>query len=339
MRVQFVSSALGAIVLGGDGGLHQIGSGPAMTHGLVDQGQALGDHPRVPQRAILVLQQHHRPIGVEPGRGAGVLQQQQGGQAHDLRLAGEQPQQQPRQADGLSAQRAAGQQFLAAGRIALVEDQIDHGRHGVEALGPLLEAGRAERHVGRADPGLGAGDPLLHRRLADQEGAGDLPDRQARDDPQGHGHLLGGGQVRMAADEQQPQHVVAIVLAVQPVDQGGLGVLQVGDQLLGRQRGRLALLAHPVQRGVAADQDQPRGRVARRTVLGPGLQGPKAGVLKGLLGGVQVAEIAQQGRHRLGPRGGQGGVDPGRVDIGDGHAPASFMRALFTRASVRRPGR
>jgi hypothetical protein len=33
-------------VLGGDGGLDQIGAGPAMAHGLVDQGQALGDHPR-----------------------------------------------------------------------------------------------------------------------------------------------------------------------------------------------------------------------------------------------------------------------------------------------------
>jgi hypothetical protein len=271
--------------------------------------------------AVLVLQQHHRPVGVEPGRGAGVLQQQQGGQAHDLRLAREQAQQQAGQPDGLVAQRAAGQQLLAAGRIALVEDQVDHGRHGVQPLGPLLDAGRAERNVGGPDPSLGAGDPLLHRRLADQEGASDLPDRQARDDAQGHGHLLGGRQVRMAADEQQPQHVVAIVLAVQPVDQGRLGVLQVGDQLLRRQGGRLALLAHPVQGGVATDQDQPGGRVARRPVLRPGLQGPQAGVLVRLLGGVQVAEIAQQGRHRLGPRGGQGGVDPGRVDIGDGHAP------------------
>src|SRR5690349_11656875 len=83
----------------------------------------------------------------------------------------------------------------------------------------------------------------------------------------------------------------------------------------GRQQRRPALLAHPVQGGVAADQDQPGGRVARRTVLGPGLQGAQAGVLERLLSDVQIAEITQQGRYRLRPRGGQGGVDPGRVDI------------------------
>jgi hypothetical protein len=157
----------------------------------------------------------------------------------------------------------------------------------------------------------------------------------------------------MAADEQQPQHVVAIVRAVQPLDQGGLGVLQVGDQLLRRQRRRLALLAHPVEGGVAADQDQPGGRIARRPVLGPGLQGPQAGVLERLLGGVQVAEIAQQGRHRLGPGGGQGRVDPGeravqhqrrlavlaqgrggrgRHQPGDGAQPTALLGQLFLTA-------
>ena len=35
---------------------------------------------------------------------------------------------------------------------------------------------------------------------------------------------------------------------------------------------------------------------------------PQAGVLVGLLGGVEVAEVAQQGADRLGPRRGQGGA-------------------------------
>ena len=43
------------------------------------------------------------------------------------------------------------------------------------------------------------------------------------------GDLLRRRQVRMAADEQQPQDVVAVVGPVQPVGQGVLGVLQVGD--------------------------------------------------------------------------------------------------------------
>ena len=61
-------------------------------------------------------------------------------------------------------------------RIAFVEHQIDHRRDGGEALGALGRARRLERHVGFGDARLGAGDALLHGRLADQEGARDLLD-------------------------------------------------------------------------------------------------------------------------------------------------------------------
>jgi hypothetical protein len=77
-----------------------------------------------------------------------------------------------------------------------------------------------------------------------------------------------------------------------------------------------------VDRDVAADQHQPGGRVARRAVLRPGLEGAQAGFLKRLLGGVEVAEVAQQGRQRLRTRGGQRRVDPGEVGPGSAHAPA-----------------
>ncbi len=65
--------------------------------------------------------------------------------------------------------------------------------------------------------------------------------------------------------------------------------------------------------GVAADEDQPSDRIARRPVLGPGPQRPQAGLLKGLLGGVQIAELAQQGAHGLGTGRAQRRVDPGQV--------------------------
>ena len=45
-----------------------------------------------------------------------------------------------------------------------------------------------------------------------------------------------------------------------------------------------APLAHAVQRGVAADQDQPGGGIARRPVLRPAFQRAQTGVLKRLLG-------------------------------------------------------
>ena len=80
-----------------------------------------------------------------------MLQQQQRGQPHDLRLALEQPQQQPRQPDGFLAQGFADVGGVAAGGIALVEDQIDHGGDGGEPLAALHRARGLERHVGVGD--------------------------------------------------------------------------------------------------------------------------------------------------------------------------------------------
>ena len=115
-------------------------------------------------------------VRVEPCFGTGVLDQQQGCQSHHLGLGREQAQQQSRQADGLVAESALGLHRLAAGRIPLVEDQVDHRRHGREAFSAFDRPRRLERRVTGADASLGAGDPLLHGRLADHEGAGDLTD-------------------------------------------------------------------------------------------------------------------------------------------------------------------
>ena len=235
-----------------------------------------------------------------------MLQQQQRGQPHDLGLALEQPQQQPRQPDRLLAQRRADLGGVAAGRIALVEDQVDHGGDGGEPLGALHRARRLERHVGVGDARLGPGDALLHRGLADQEGARDLLDREPGDDAQRQRDLLRRRQVGMAADEQQPQDVVAVVRAVEPLGQLLLGVVEVGDRLV-RRAAAAACLPPPdiVDRDVAADHDQPRRGIARRAVLRPALQRAQAGVLERLLGGVEIAEIAQQRADRLGTRRGQ----------------------------------
>ena len=81
--------------------------------------------------------------------------------------------------------------------------------------------------------------------------------------------------------------------------------------------------SHPIQRGVAAHQDQPRCRIARRPVARPVLQRAQAGFLECLLGGIEVAEIAQQRADRLGSRGGERRVDPGDV----AH-PAPRVRAV-----------
>ncbi len=118
----------------------------------------------------------------------------------------------------------------------------------------------------------------------------------------------------MAADEQQPQDVIAIVRIVETLDQRDLGVVQVRHELLGGERLLLAPAPGAVDRDVAPDEDEPGGRVARRAVLRPGLERPQARFLKRLFGGVEIAKIAQQRRDRLRAGRGQRRIDP--CDVG-----------------------
>ncbi len=202
---------------------------------------------------------------------------------------------------------------VAAGRIALVEDQIDHRGNAGEPLAALHRARRLERHVGVGDAGLGAGDALLHRGFRDQERARDLFHGQARDDAQRQRDLLRRRQIGMAADEQQPQDVVAIMRAVEPLGDRFLGIAEIGDRIVLGQRLLLAASPDVVDRDIAPDHDQPCRGIARRPVLRPAFQRAQAGVLERLLGGIEIAEIAQQRADRLGTRRGQRGIDPGGV--------------------------
>ena len=131
--------------------------------------------------------------------------------------------------------------LAAACRIAFVEQEIDHRRDDAEARGPLDRIRRLVWHAGRGDAALGARDALLHRGLGGEEGAGDLLDREAGDDAQRQRDLLVGRKLGMAADEQQPQHVVAIMLVVEALGHRCLDVAEIGDHVLGRQRLQLAL--------------------------------------------------------------------------------------------------
>ena len=101
------------------------------------------------------------------------------GSGQRLRVVARCRAQQPRQADRLLAERRACAVLGDVGRVALVEQQVNHGQHRAEALGQL----RSRRHQVRdalvADPGLGADDPLGDRRGRRQERAGDLLGRKA----------------------------------------------------------------------------------------------------------------------------------------------------------------
>ena len=101
--------------------------------------------------------------------------------------------------------------------------------------------------------------------------------------------------------------------AVEPFGERLLGVTEIGDRLVLGQRLLLAVAPDLVDGDVAANHDQPGGGIARRAVLRPGFQRTKTSVLVGLLCGIEIAEVAQQGTDRLGTRRGQRVVDPGGV--------------------------
>ncbi|ESW77752.1 hypothetical protein X773_22690 [Mesorhizobium sp. LSJC285A00] len=124
-----------------------------------------------------------------------------------------------------------------------------------EPLRALDRSGRLERHAGIGNARLGARDALFHGAFADQERTRDLLDGETGDDAQRHRDLLRRRQIRMAADEQEPQYVIAVVRAVQPFGDIALGIFQVRDLVLFRHRRLLGALAHRVDAGVAADKD------------------------------------------------------------------------------------
>jgi hypothetical protein len=118
----------------------------------------------------------------------------------------------------------------------------------------------------------------------------------------------------MAADEQQPQDVVAIMRAIETFREFVLRIVEIGDMgVILRQRLLLLAAADIVNGDVAADHDQPCRGIARRPVLRPGFQRAETGILERLLRGIEIAEIAQQRTERLGTRRGQGRIDPGKV--------------------------
>jgi hypothetical protein len=216
------------------------------------------DEARVPARAVLVVQQDDgSPVALKRA-GAGVLQQHERQEPHQLGLGREHAQQQAHQPDGLVGQRRA--LGLGGGAVALVEHQLQHGGHGAQALGALGWRGVAEGHARSGHLAFGARDALLHGGLGHHEGARDLRHAQPRHDAQRERDLLRGRQLGVAADEQQPQHVVAVVAVVQALHQLGLGVRGQTVHALGRglaQGSLLGAAAHAVERGVAAHHDQP----------------------------------------------------------------------------------
>jgi hypothetical protein len=176
--------------------------------------------------------------------------------------------------------------------VPLGEDEVDDRQ---DRRDPGREVGVAGHAIGDAriaDLLLGPHDPLCHRRLGHEEGPCDLGRREAAEEAQAQRHLRLPRQGRVAAGEDEAEPFVAHRALLS-------GLVGRGEQ----QRLRLArvpacLPAQPVQGSAAGGGDDPAGGAGRHTVSGPALDGHGEGVLHGVLSEVDVAEAADEDRHR-----------------------------------------
>ena len=145
---------------------------------------------------------------------------------------------------------------------------------------------------------LGADEPLGHRRLGHEEGAGYLVGAQSAEGAQGERDLRLGRECRVAAREDQAQPLVGdgirlLRFCLRP------GSLQRRQQLgLVRER---ALTPDPVDRAVAGCRQQPRAGVVGGAVARPALERGREGLLYRVLGELDVAEGADEDRERAPP--------------------------------------
>ncbi len=241
-------------VHGVDRRLDLVWAGLVTAQASLDDGLPFGDQDRIPPAAVLIGQQHQRTLGGGASGPPRLDQQHQRQQTHDLGLIGHEPGQQPSQPDGLRAQVLPGQLLPRAGRVSLVEHEVDHGQHRAQPDRQVGLLRHPVRDAGVADLVLGAHQPLGHRRLGHQERPGDLGGGQPAQQTQRQGHLRGGGQRRVTAGEDQPQPVVAHGPLL-----GGLltGVQQRGLGVPVRAGG---LPAQSVDRPVAGRRDDPARR-------------------------------------------------------------------------------
>ena len=308
-----------------DRGLQLVRARPPTSHCAIEHPATLLDPSAVPQRAVLVLEEHERAVCVDPSLPPRVVQQHQREQPVRFRLVRHQHREDLPEPDRLLAELAARRR-----PVALVEDQVDDGQNRPQPLRQQVVRRDAERDAGVTDLPLRTNEPLGHGRLRDEEGARNLLGGQAAERPKRQRDLRLGCERRMAAREDQAQLLVG----------NHLGLLVVVPRRQSREELGLPLegplAPDPVDRAVASRGRQPGAGVVRHTVDGPALQRGRHRVLKGVLGEVEVAEDADQAREHAPPLGAEDALElaqcstTGRTSI----APPFRAAGIFEANSI-----
>ena len=85
----------------------------------------------------------------------------------DFRLVGHELGERPPEADRLARE-------VSTPAVTLVEDQVHDREHGCDSVGQQMSRRYTERDAGLLDLPPGSDEPLRHRLLGYEEGAGDL---------------------------------------------------------------------------------------------------------------------------------------------------------------------
>ena len=236
------------------------------------------------------------PSGVGAGRAAGVDQQQQGQQAAHLGFGGQQPVQDPGQPDGFVGEVGPQQLLARAGGVAFGEDQVEDAQHPRQAAGQLVAAGDPEDDPRVADLALGPHDPLRHRGLGHQERARHLGGGQPGQAPQRQRGLGLDRQRRVAAGEKQPQPLVGeLLLDIAGALAGCRSNMLLCLDLHDRQAGGVGPVPpQPVDGLAPRGGEQPGHRCRRHPIYGPALQRRLDRLGSGVLGEVEITELAHQ---------------------------------------------
>ncbi len=281
---------------GRDRRLELVDARPAEGDGSLQHAQSLVDTVAIPERPVLVLEQHELAARAQARVAARVLEEHEREEAQYLRLVGHQHCQELAEPDRLLAELLPDVVAARRRRVPLVEDEVEDGEHGAQPLGEQVIRRHAERDPRGADLLLRSHEPLGHRRLRDEERVRDLRRREPADLPECERDPAVRGERGVAAREDEGESLVGnraqLVLLC-----GKL--LQACEQL-----GFLAedaLAANPVDRPVAGRRDDPCTRLPWEAVASPALECDGECVLHRILGQLEVAENAREDRDGMSP--------------------------------------
>jgi microcompartment protein CcmK/EutM len=147
-------------------------------------------------------------LSIDPGGPPSVVQEEQAEKADRFWLVVHQLDEQPGEADRLSAEVAPDQVGAGRGAVALVEERVEDYEHSTKPLRQLVVGRDAVRNPGVLDLVLRAHEPLCHCLRGDHEGACDLDGGQAAERAQGQRNLSLDRERRVATGEDQTQRVV-----------------------------------------------------------------------------------------------------------------------------------